>query len=50
MLKRFLFLIVLSAMLFVLANTVAHGSPAPNTLETFQETLHELPPAQLLCL
>jgi len=47
MLKRFLFLIVLSAMLFVLANTVAHGNPSPATFETIQVTMHELSPYPL---
>ena len=34
MLKRLLFLIMLSAMLFVLANTVARANPIENSPET----------------
>lgn len=48
MLKRLLFLIMLSAMLFVLANTVAHANPLENSPET--PIIHQTPPPLQLLL
>ncbi len=43
MFKRLIFLIALSVMLFVLANTVAHGTPTQNANFKKQSIKQEIP-------